>query len=98
MTTMNAIATQNLTLHRNGTTILKDISLSIPTGAVVGLVGRNGAGKSTLLRCLAGLVEPSSGSAYLLQCPSIHLTDAVRERLGFVAQTPDLFGQRLASA
>ena len=91
MTTMNAIETQNLTLHRNGTTILKDISLSIPTGAVVGLVGRNGAGKSTLLRCLAGLIEPTSGSAHLLQCPSTHLTDAVRERLGFVAQTPDLF-------
>jgi ABC-2 type transport system ATP-binding protein len=86
-----AVCAQSLTVQRDGHTILKDISLSLPAGSVVGLVGRNGAGKSTLLRCLAGLIEPSSGSAELLGCLSTHLTDAVRERLGFVAQTPDLF-------
>jgi ABC-2 type transport system ATP-binding protein len=86
-----ALSAQGLSVHRDGHTILKDISLSLPAGSVVGLVGRNGAGKSTLLRCLAGLIDPSSGSAALLGCPSSHLTDAVRERLGFVAQTPDLF-------
>lgn len=58
---------------------------------MVGLVGRNSAGKSSLLRCLAGLVEPSTGAAFLLGCPSANLSDAVRERLGYVAQTPDLF-------
>lgn len=86
-----AVSANALTVQRDGKAILKDISLSVPAGAVVGLVGRNGAGKSTLLRCLAGLVDPSSGSSELLACPSSHLTDAVRERLGFVAQTPDLF-------
>ncbi len=72
-------------------TILDNITLNIPRGAVVGLVGRNGAGKSTLLRCLVGLAEPSRGDARLLGCPSMDLSDAVRERLGYVAQTPDLF-------
>lgn len=72
--------------------LLDDVSLQIPEGAVVGLVGRNGAGKSTLMRCLLGLTLPYSGSAQLLGCPSTELSDAVRERLGFVAQTPDLFG------
>ena len=86
-----AISAQDLTVHRDGVTILKDISFALPAGSVVGLVGRNGAGKSTLLRCLAGLMEPSSGTSHLLGCPSSHLTDSVRERLGFVAQTPDLF-------
>ena len=88
---MNAIQTHNLTLQRDGKTILKEITLAIPAGSVVGLVGRNGAGKSSLLRCMVGLSEPTSGAAQLLGCPSGHLTDAVRERLGFVAQTPDLF-------
>jgi ABC-2 type transport system ATP-binding protein len=86
-----AISTTRLNLVRDDTNILKSITLEIPAGAVVGLVGRNGAGKSSLLRCLAGLTELSSGTAFLLGCPSSNLTDAVRERLGFVAQTPDLF-------
>ncbi len=85
------IAADQLTLGYDGVTILHRISLAIPAGAVVGLVGRNGAGKSSLLRCLAGLTEPDSGTSALFGCPSLHLSDAVRERLGYVAQSPDLF-------
>jgi len=40
---------------------LKDISLSIPKGQIVGILGRNGSGKSTLLRVLAGNYQPTSG-------------------------------------
>ncbi len=77
--------------HGNQRWALEDIQLQIPAGAVVGLVGRNGAGKSTLMRCLLGLSVPSTGSSHLLGDPSLQLSDAVRERLGYVAQTPDLF-------
>lgn len=86
-----AIHAAKLSLERDGARILRQISLSIPAGAVVGLVGRNGAGKSSLLRCLAGLTEPDSGASTLLGCPSLDLSDAVRSRLGYVAQSPDLF-------
>jgi ABC-2 type transport system ATP-binding protein len=85
------IRADQLTLRRNDARVLDQLSLDIPAGAVVGLVGRNGAGKSTLLRCLAGLAVPDSGHAELLGCPSLQLSDAVRERIGYVAQTPDLF-------
>lgn len=85
------IETSLLSLHVEAATLLDNINLNIPRGAVVGLVGRNGAGKSTLLRCMVGLAEPSRGEARLLGCPSMDLSDAVRERLGYVAQTPDLF-------
>lgn len=71
--------------------VLNRIDLAVPTGAVVGLVGRNGAGKSTLMRCLVGLTVPSEGYSELLGCRSLQLDDATRERLGYVAQTPDLF-------
>ena len=47
-----AITAHQLTLRRDSKTILDDVSLSIPAGSVLGLVGRNGAGKSSLLRCL----------------------------------------------
>ena len=71
--------------------VLKDINLQLPEGALLGLVGRNGAGKSTLLRCLVGLTVPDQGVCTLDGSPSAELSDSVRERLGYVAQTPDLF-------
>lgn len=43
------------------TLAVDDISVSIPTGVVCGLVGPNGAGKTTTLRCLAGLLKPTHG-------------------------------------
>ena len=54
-----------------GTTrlVLSDISLSLPAGAVVAIVGENGAGKSTLVKLLAKLYEPTSGSILIDDAP-----------------------------
>jgi len=43
------------------TTVLRNVSLVVPDGAVVALLGANGAGKTTLLRAASGLLPPSSG-------------------------------------
>lgn len=42
--------------------VIKNISLTIPVGKIVGIVGENGSGKSTLLKLIAGLSYPTSGS------------------------------------
>jgi branched-chain amino acid transport system ATP-binding protein len=44
------------------TTVLRDVSISVPHGSIVALLGPNGAGKTTLLRAAAGLVRPSRGT------------------------------------
>lgn len=76
---------------RGARTIVQGVDLAVPDGAVVGLIGRNGAGKTTLLDALVGRIAPHAGHSRLLGCPSLDLTDPVRERLGYVAQSPDLF-------
>lgn len=43
-------------------TALKDISLTVPIGKIIGIVGENGSGKSTLLKLMSGLSLPTSGS------------------------------------
>ncbi len=91
-TTDYTIEALRLTLRHNFRSVLDDVTLRVPAGAVVGLVGRNGAGKSSLLRCLVGLEQPEGGRAKLLGQPALDLDDTVRRRLGYVAQTPDLFG------
>ena len=50
-----------LNLYREANHILDNISFSVESGTLVGIVGPNGAGKSTLLNVIAGLLEPTSG-------------------------------------
>src|SRR5262249_59902778 len=41
---------------------LKDVSLTVPKGQTLGVIGRNGAGESTVLRVVAGITKPSTGT------------------------------------
>jgi NitT/TauT family transport system ATP-binding protein len=54
-----------VTFADNGEQVLADISLTIPAGAFVALVGPSGVGKSTLLRVIGGLLRPSTGEVLL---------------------------------
>jgi ATP-binding cassette subfamily B protein len=49
--------------------VLDDVSLSLPAGAVVAIVGENGAGKTTLVKLLAKMYEPSSGTIFVDETP-----------------------------
>ena len=72
--------------------VLSNVTLRLEPGQVLGLLGRNGAGKTTLIQCLLGLSAPDEGESRLWGTPSLALTDAVKLRLGYVAQTPEAFG------
>src|SRR5437016_5237957 len=53
--------------------VLDDVSVTLPAGAVVAIVGENGAGKTTLVKLLAKMYEPSSGSILLDDTPLARL-------------------------
>jgi branched-chain amino acid transport system ATP-binding protein len=52
---------RRITAGYGATTVLRDVSLAVPDGSVVALLGANGAGKTTLLRVASGLLQPTSG-------------------------------------
>jgi ABC-type bacteriocin/lantibiotic exporter with double-glycine peptidase domain len=72
---------------------LKDVSITVPPGARVALVGRTGSGKSTLARLMAGLYEPTAGRI-LLDGKNLTMFNlrSVRSQLGIVTQDTQLFG------
>lgn len=60
------LETHNLSLRFGKKEVLSDVNLSIETGGFYAIMGSNGCGKTTLLRCLAGLLEPTSGEVQLM--------------------------------
>jgi len=69
---------------------LRDLTLTIPTGKVVGLAGPNAAGKSTLLSLAAGLLAPSEGSISVLGHDPLGAPEVLAE-VGYVAQGAPLY-------
>jgi ABC-2 type transport system ATP-binding protein len=71
---------------------LRDCTLAIPEGHVVGLVGPNGAGKTTLLHLATGLLAPTSGTISVLGSPPVD-SAAQLGRVGFVAQNTPVYAR-----
>ena len=70
---------------------LRDCTLEVPAGAVVGLVGPNGAGKTTLLEMIIGLLEPTEGQVSVFGVTSRAHVAARLARVGYVAQDHPLY-------
>ena len=77
---------------------LDNFNISVPKGAIYGIVGKNGAGKTTLLRLICGLQMPTYGtySLYGINDGSPEIVKA-RRRMGAVVETPSIYLDMTAS-
>ncbi len=86
-----AIELRGLSRYFGERTALRDLTLTVPEGATLAVLGRNGAGKSTLLRILAALLRPHAGEVALFGESLPARAFAVRSRLGLLAHEPLLY-------
>jgi ABC-2 type transport system ATP-binding protein len=70
---------------------LKNLNLSVPYGSIFGFLGRNGAGKTTTIRILAGLAQPSSGSAWVAGIEATRTDSIARQHFGYLPQAPTFY-------
>jgi len=77
--------------------ILEDITLEVPAGKMIAIVGRSGSGKTTLIKCLSGLLEPTSGTIRYdgIDLKTLNYRD-LRRQVGFVLQDNYLFNDTIA--
>ena len=74
---------KNITKSFDGFKALDDLTLTVPKGAVYGLVGPNGAGKSTAIRHLTGIYRPDRGEITLEGAP-IYENPTAKARIGYI--------------
>ena len=86
---------KNVDSYYGESRIINDLTLDIPDGKIVSLIGRNGVGKSTTLKSIMGLVKTPKGSITLdgeeiIKMPAY---ERVRRGIGYVPQGRDIFPQ-----
>ena len=86
-----AIELRGLIRHFGERTVLREVSIQVPAGATLAVLGRNGAGKSTLLRILATLLRPHGGEVRIFGEALPRRGWAVRGRLGLLGHEPLLY-------
>ena len=86
------IETRDLTRRFASLTAVDHLNLRVERGEIFGLVGPDGAGKTTTLRMLCGLMDPSEGSATVAGHDVKRESQAVKDRIGYMAQRFGLYG------
>jgi ABC-2 type transport system ATP-binding protein len=85
------IRVENITKFFGNVQALKEVSFEIKKGEIVGFLGRNGAGKTTLMRILTSYLPSSSGRAFVAGLDVAKESLAVRQKIGYLPETPPLY-------
>jgi ABC-2 type transport system ATP-binding protein len=86
-----AIETKSLRREFSKTVAVESLDLTIYKGEIFGLVGPDGAGKTTTLRLLAAIMDPTTGSASVAGFDTVREAEAIKERIGYMAQAFSLY-------
>jgi len=90
------LKTNNLKKSYNGINALNDVSLTLESGKIYGLIGQNGAGKSTFMKLVTGLSFPTSGSIELFGHVGEKELQLERKRIGAMIEYPSLVSNMTA--
>jgi len=84
---------ENLMKSYNGRKVVKDVSLEVNQGEIVGLLGPNGAGKTTSFYMAVGLIKPNGGAIYLddKEITSYPMYKRAQSGIGYLAQEASVF-------
>ena len=84
---------QNLLKSYAGKAVVKDVSLNLKQGEIVGLLGPNGAGKTTSFYMIVGLIKPNSGSIFLddREITKFPMYKRAQNGIGYLAQESSIF-------
>lgn len=85
------IETRSLAKHFGAIRALDGLDLKIARGELFGLVGPDGAGKTTALRILSGIMDPTSGEAYMGGVSVTGDPEAVKDKIGYMSQRFGLY-------
>ena len=87
-----ALEARSLSLTRDGSAVLDDVSFSVAPGEVYALLGGNGAGKSTTLLTLLGFLQPTSGAVLVNGQTVTSDVEAVRAQIAYLPEAASLYG------
>lgn len=78
----------NVSKNYGNINVLDDVSFTIKTGEIVGLLGKNGAGKSTLMKIITGFITPSKGNIFL---DENKLIKELQSKIGYLPELNPLY-------
>ncbi len=88
---MNTIEANNLTKIFGSFTAVDKVSFNVKQGEIFGFLGANGAGKSTTIRMLTGILEPTSGDAFVGGYSIVKEPNKVKTQIGYMSQKFSLY-------